>query len=240
MADFHVLEPSCFGISDGNIDVDLAGGTPPYFYSWDLPSANEDLFGIGPGTYTLTVLDTNSCVYDTQFVVNQPLELLLDTSSLPATGGLDNGVAIASASGGVPSYSYSWNNGLSGDTLTNLTPGWYEVNVTDANFCQASAWIFVDSIIVSTQQEVKDVPELMLFPNPASGKVSVDIGLAAMADLQLKVMNSLGQVVYFFDKDNFRQGVIELDLSRDVTGLYWVVLSVNGKVARAEKLVLMH
>ncbi|TAK42129.1 MAG: hypothetical protein EPO28_07630 [Saprospiraceae bacterium] len=240
LADYHVLEPTCYGISDGYIDVDLAGGTPPYFYSWDLPSANEDLFGIGAGTYKLTVLDTNSCVFDTQFVVQQPDELLLSTTSEPATDGLDNGVVIATASGGVPPYMYSWNTGFSGDTLANLASGWYGVNVTDANFCQASAWVFVDSIIVSANDEMQEESQFVLFPNPASGNVTVDAGLVAPADLQLRVLNSLGQEVFFFEKDNFETGEFEIDFTHHAAGLYWIALAVNGRVVRTEKLLLLH
>jgi subtilisin-like proprotein convertase family protein len=238
LSDYNVLEPTCFGISDGYIDVDLAGGTPPYFYSWDLPSANEDLFGIGAGTYNLTVLDTNSCTFDTQFVVQQPPELLLDTSAQPATDGLNNGVAIAAATGGVPPYTYSWNTAATGDTLANLAPGWYGVNVTDANFCQVSAWVEVGVLVEAN--EVEYFSKLIIYPNPASGNVTIDIGLATRADLQIKVLNSLGQEVFFFEKDNFEKGEIEMDLTGHAAGLYWITFAVNGRVVGAEKLLLLH
>ncbi|MFQ5447510.1 MAG: T9SS type A sorting domain-containing protein, partial [Saprospiraceae bacterium] len=235
LADYHVMEPTCFNLGDGYIDVDLTGGTPPYFYSWDLPSANEDLFGIGAGTYNLTVLDTNSCVFDTQFIVNQPPELLLNASSLPATDGLGNGAAIAAASGGVPPYTYSWNTGDTGDTLTNLAPGWYEVNVTDANFCQATAWVEVGVFVNVNDSD--GLSNFSVYPNPSSGEIRVTVALKQRAALQLRVLNYLGQEEFFIEKENFEKGDFELDLSSKPTGVYWMVVELNGQVRHVERIL---
>jgi gliding motility-associated-like protein len=48
----------------------------------------------------------------------------------------NNGIAIANPSAGTPGYTYSWSApGGTGDTLSNLAPGPYQVTVTDVNHC---------------------------------------------------------------------------------------------------------
>lgn len=59
-----VTSPTC-ELEDGSIEVTVSGGTAPYTYSWVGPngytSADEDIFNIGEGFYTLTVTDANGC-----------------------------------------------------------------------------------------------------------------------------------------------------------------------------------
>ena len=47
--------------NNGAIDVTAAGGTPTYFYTWSNAATTEDLTGLLPGTYTVTVTDANGC-----------------------------------------------------------------------------------------------------------------------------------------------------------------------------------
>ncbi|HTA83801.1 MAG TPA: PKD domain-containing protein [Bacteroidia bacterium] len=60
-------------------------------------------------------------------------------SNVSCYGG-NNGSATASASGGLPPYSYSWSpTGGTNATVTNLTAGAYQVIVTDADGCSDTA-----------------------------------------------------------------------------------------------------
>lgn len=51
--------------NDGEINITVTGGTPPYTYAWTGPagftSTDEDLTGLVSGTYTVVVTDANGC-----------------------------------------------------------------------------------------------------------------------------------------------------------------------------------
>ena len=59
------------GASDGAIELNVVGGTPPTPYFWADGSTTEDRFNIPSGTYVLTVTDGNACT--SVFVVEVPL-----------------------------------------------------------------------------------------------------------------------------------------------------------------------
>ncbi len=64
-----VTNSSCSSISDGALNVGVAGGTPAYSYTWAGPAAftatTQNIVNILPGTYSLTLIDLNGCQKDT-------------------------------------------------------------------------------------------------------------------------------------------------------------------------------
>ncbi|MBT8277742.1 MAG: tandem-95 repeat protein [Bacteroidia bacterium] len=72
-------------------------------------------------------------------VLHPQLEVTIDNvvdvlCSSEATGS----IAI-SVTGGIPPYTYSWNNGATSEDISNVLAGAYSVTVTDSNGCMASA-----------------------------------------------------------------------------------------------------
>jgi hypothetical protein len=61
-------------INDGSIEIDSTiGGVPPYSYSWNGPNSfssnNQNIYNLQSGTYTLNLVDNNSCVYSQNYIV---------------------------------------------------------------------------------------------------------------------------------------------------------------------------
>lgn len=137
---------TCFGDSDGEIDITISGGTPAYLIDWnnDLTGDNddtEDLTGLAGGTYTVTVTDQGGCIAQLTVTVDEPLELagIIDPLNISCVGEND-GVLDLSVSGGTPPYLFDWDNDGTGDNddpedLSNLAPGVYNLLITDDNGC---------------------------------------------------------------------------------------------------------
>ena len=140
----QITNVSCFGFGNGLIDVTTTGGVQPYAFMWNTGAPSEDLSGLNPGTYTLTVTDANSCVVSTSYTVTQPaapLTLNLAQVNVSCYGD-STGFIDLIPSGGTAPYTYLWAgpNGYSATTqdIVNLPIGTYGVVVTDTNGCVAN------------------------------------------------------------------------------------------------------
>ena len=139
-----VTNVDCFGDSTGAIDISVAGGTPPYTYSWTGPggftSTDEDLTGLAAGTYDVTVSDGAGGMGMASFTVNESSEIVLSATNTPAScnGGTDGAIDLT-VMGGTTPYTYSWDNGAgTNEDPTTLAAGTYCVTVTDALSCTAT------------------------------------------------------------------------------------------------------
>ncbi len=138
----------CFGDTTGAIDLNVSGGLAPYQILWDNGIGSvEDPQNLGAGTYSVTVTDENSCSTNISVTLENPDSLQLEMSAVNVScGGMGDGEASVNIIGGTADYSINWNTNpvQITDTITNLNPGTYIVNVTDANGCIAT-----DSVEVS-------------------------------------------------------------------------------------------
>jgi hypothetical protein len=141
-----VSNVSCFGGSNGSINITIVGGTPPYTFSWSNGAATEDLVNVGAGTYTGIVTDANGCSITANATITQPASLISVTSAVVTNvscfGGANGSVNITVA-GGTPPYTYNWSNGAITQDLSNVGAGTYTGVITDANGCTFTASVNV-------------------------------------------------------------------------------------------------
>ncbi|PLX05723.1 MAG: hypothetical protein C0596_19185, partial [Marinilabiliales bacterium] len=65
MANYMSTNPSCIGINDGNITLEVVGGTEPYVYVWDTLTTSLPYFdNLYQGLYEIMVQDANGCEYN--------------------------------------------------------------------------------------------------------------------------------------------------------------------------------
>ncbi len=134
------IQASCGTVCDGSAIVNPAGGTPPYTYSWNTvpPQTTQTATGLCTGTYDVTVTDSSGCSVTESVVITPLITINISTNVITIScNGVCDGTATASASGGTPPYSYTWNTvpAQFAPTATGLCPGTYSVTVTDANGC---------------------------------------------------------------------------------------------------------
>ncbi len=127
---------NCFGDTDGNIQMDIIGGTLPFNIDWDAAPDVEDPSGLGVGVYNVTVTDFNGCVVTGSASITEPLLLDGNVVGSPVTCfGTCDGSAVAILSGGTGPFSYSWDNGEVIPIPIGLCAGIHSVTITDANGC---------------------------------------------------------------------------------------------------------
>jgi PKD repeat protein len=101
-----------------------------------------DLVNIGMDTVTYPSFSGCDSVLVTNYVLS---DLVIDSiGSIDADCGAFNGTATAYVTGGTGNYTYSWSNGDTTPTITNLNIGTYSVTVSDDMNCIRTASIYID------------------------------------------------------------------------------------------------
>lgn len=131
------------GLPNGQAAVAATGGIQGYSYLWSPTGETGDaITGLAPGTYSVTVIDSNGCNHkDTITVIDlaSPKAAVASVTNISCNGAND-GVAVVQVNGGTAPFVYVWSPaGGNADTAKNLPPGTYSVVVTDANNCQSVA-----------------------------------------------------------------------------------------------------
>jgi hypothetical protein len=93
---------------------------------------------LSAGTYYVVGQDLGGCTGQSQtFIIEDstPLDFGLYVVPNSSCGGTPIGKIYVTGQTGTPPYSYLWNDGQTGSTITGLTSGAYSVQVTDAYGC---------------------------------------------------------------------------------------------------------
>lgn len=183
---------SCFGDNSGEIVTAVSGGVGAYTISWtNLPNeTGTTVSNLPAGMYDIMVMDEAGCSKTLNFTLAEPdsLEAAFTFTGETAFNQMD-GTAVAAITGGTAPYTYSWDNGATGDSIGDLPPGVYTLTVTDANNC-----VLVDSVeIPGAAQSIEDQLGILSFtvaPNPTNGEVRLawDLGNSQEASLRLRDM----------------------------------------------------
>ena len=140
--DLSAINESCFGASDGSIDLSVFGGVSPYTYSWSNGANTEDLNAVAGGTYTCTVTDAMGTIYTSPSVNIVAAPQVITQIQTPGTLNCNqlNVVIDATASTSGTGISATWTTStgsiISGtNTLTPLVdaPGDYTLTLTYNN-----------------------------------------------------------------------------------------------------------
>ncbi len=141
-----ITNVSCYGLSDGAIDITIHGGTPPYTYQWSNGITTEDNHNIPAGVYYLTVTDYHNCQVADSFEVTQPDTLSSSFTSVTPVlcyGG-NTGQAHLIVTGGTSPYSYLWDDSYTEPNNDSLYAGSHIVTITDAYGCQN-----IDTVVIT-------------------------------------------------------------------------------------------
>jgi gliding motility-associated-like protein len=177
ISEFNGFNISCFGASDGTIDIVTTGGGGPsnsdqYTYEWTLdgtpfavssPSTDTSLQELGPGFYQVTVTDVVGCTYTEIYEITEPEDIFIVVDSevdILCNGDLTGSISIT-PQGGTGDYEYYWT--LDGqqfddiEDIENLGPGEYVVLIEDSNGCFESEVFQItqpEAIIITVESTV--------------------------------------------------------------------------------------
>jgi hypothetical protein len=141
------INVSCFGGSNGIASVNATGGSGGNVYSWSPGGyTTTTAAGLSANNYTVTAIDLNGCIAQTNVIITQPAVLAGAVASVThiTCFGQTNGGATVTVTGGTVPYSYNWQPvGGAGNTASGLSAGNYTLQTTDNKGCVTSNTVTV-------------------------------------------------------------------------------------------------
>ena len=196
-------------VNNGSIDL-IVSPSLAYTFLWSNGSVSQNLTGLAPGSYGVTVNGGGACTNEAIIVVSSdaPLPLLTGTVQTEAcsqpTGAIDLGVT-----NGVGPYTFMWSNGALNEDLTSLVAGDYMVTVTAANSCTVT-----ETYTVSSSGTVPAVNAVL---TPATSCVSNN------GAIDLNVTTGIGPYIFLWSNGSAAE-----DLLNVLAGNYTVTVSGSG------------
>ena len=209
---------SCFGDSDGVIDITVTGGVPPYSYLWSDGSSSEDLTQVMAGTYTVTVTDAINLNTTGSWELTEPTEVSFigRTTQVTCYGFSNGSVSIIETIGGTPPYTYLWSTGATTPSISGLPAGVYSVTVSDANGCMV-----LGTSPVTSPDELTAVPTIVHASCPGTADGSIDLLVTG------------GVEPYIYQWSN---GAATEDLSGLTAGMYTVTITDGNLCVKSYEL----
>jgi gliding motility-associated-like protein len=143
LSDAWLVKPvTCKGASNGELTIQVYGGTAPYTYQWNttpLGTASQ-ITGLQSGLWQVSVTDANGCDTVFRYTMINPDSITVGFHITNETcAGYCDGTILATVIGGVPPYNYLWSSSVT-DTahiVTDLCPGGYTLLLTDSLGCSS-------------------------------------------------------------------------------------------------------
>ncbi|MFN8298171.1 MAG: gliding motility-associated C-terminal domain-containing protein [Chitinophagales bacterium] len=148
---YDVNQPEIYCNHPDSLITTLTFGTPPLTYEWQATLLDTSIYELGiglstividrPGTYYLTISDTNNCQKTDVLEIDGSYKVHIDSvqENIYPCNGMDNATsaAVYFSQGNAP-YNYLWSSGEQGFMAGNIVDsiGW--VIVTDRDNCRDS------------------------------------------------------------------------------------------------------
>jgi len=148
---------SCFGSSDGSIDLTVSGGLAPYTFAWSNSETTEDISGLTAGAYYVTITDQDFCEEIDTHTITQPTDIIgtamvssdYNGEDISCNGAADGAIDLTVV-GGIGPYTFVWSNSETTEDISGLVAGTYYVTITDALGCLDTTNTIVTEPVVLT------------------------------------------------------------------------------------------
>jgi gliding motility-associated-like protein len=204
----NVTNESC--ITLGSINISVSGGTTPYSYIWNNAATSEDVSGLAAGSYSVTIIDANSCIYIENINIDTPLTPQL-SAFIGQAGVSDSTIVIgdiiavnAGADQSAQGVSYSWSSvpasaNFENDTsfATNVSPdpaGFYSLVITATS---ADGCVVTDTLSLTVNPTLAPkIPNAFSPNNDGINDIFRLVDLNVQYLKEFKVYNRWGKLLY--------------------------------------------
>ncbi len=194
---------SCYGGSDGKVNIFISSGNAPYSYLWSTGDTTTTVTNLTIGNYNVVVTDVFGCEISESLTIGQPDSLIVELDAYEYISGTNislyggnDGFITSMVFGGISPYEYLWSNGASTPDINDLKAGEYSLIVKDNNGCNGF------SKIILTQPNILEMPSGYSPNGDGSNDFFVIKGVEAYPNNEITVFNRWGNIVY--EKRNYQ------------------------------------
>lgn len=214
-----VKPASCFGSSDGAIELELIGNSPVVSIQWSDGSVGEMVDDLLPGIYRVTIQDAYQCAINSVFQIAQPSPIQIQSEVIQVGNKAD---ILVNATGGVGGFSYLWSDGSTLPALHGVLPGSYTVTLTDSKGCTANDLFVIEKKIKPLERSVG------IYPIPAESELFLDFDLPEQHLVQVVVYDLLGRQVMVNKDVEVSNGIVTIDLDPLAAAPYVLHLALDN------------
>lgn len=143
-----IAQEECGGL-DGQIDLNISGGTPGYSVSWNSELTGETISDLSAGTYFYTITDDLGCeTSGNETIQNIETGLSFDIEIFDDHCDQGIGEITLIPTNGASPYNFVWShsNTNQDSTANNLIEGTYEIFILDNDGCEGNLSIDIHNI----------------------------------------------------------------------------------------------
>ncbi|HBF88191.1 MAG TPA: hypothetical protein DDX39_06065 [Bacteroidales bacterium] len=130
--------------------LSVSGGLTPYSYLWPNGQTDSIVLNLLGGVYYITATDSAGCPgRDSILVDTDWIQFNNSFNYQDAICLTNNGYAQSNPTDGFGTYTYSWSNGETLNSINNLDNGLYHITITDSLGC-----FIVDSVLISRDTSI--------------------------------------------------------------------------------------
>jgi hypothetical protein len=222
----NVLNPSCYV----NGTIQITANLPISSFNWsDIGQGTATRNDLNPGFYRVTVVASNGCAAVDEFSLDRTNNMAVQIE----TSGTNVTALVTPSSSQV---TYSWSNGSTTSTQSNLPNGNYCVTVTSSQGCISTSCAQVRGTSTLDNELVKS---WKLYPNPANKWINIEIELNETLDVEIEIFDYTGNRIMGRKMTNLNHILLPLDLGETPSGLYFIKLK-NGSSFFGKSFIVQH
>ncbi len=202
-------------------------------YLWSNGANTQSISINTTGNYTVTVTDINGCM-----ATAQPIAVIVSSNPVKPTISQSGNILICNTNLSKANYQWYFGSIITGATFQTYIPtqnGMYLVQITDTSTgCTRMSEPFNVTSVVGIKEAGKN-PSIKIYPNPSVGNFTIVIDDPLEKEIQVKVLNFLGEEVFITKKEK-TNGIYskEIILQNATKGIYLVKAIVGEKIKHSK------
>jgi len=226
LATKNINNVSCYNQNNGSINLNVVANGSSVKYVWSNGATTNILSNLAPGKYTVSVIDTTTgCKLSDTFNISQPDSLYATVQSYnDDCYSANTGRVIVDVYGGTTPYQYTWSNGNTTASVSDISSGTYGVTITDKNNCAIQR----TAVVEKDNCDFNIVVHNAVTPNgDGQNDYLIIDGIQYYPNNQLYVFDKWGDIVYQKKGYNNQWNAIGSNGNPLPDGTYYYVLKLN-------------